>query len=207
VTEPRMMRQVAPWPGPLAELVGELGYRAHLGWSVRLEDDLQRDKPGRHAGESRGLTLVVERHGPDTYHPVDIESCARDLLQALGEDGTPGQVTEAAGKLRDALDALITVHHYFPVPPATYDRASWQRWLHDTLGKVDDHERMEDFEVAGERPYAPVHAPGHDPYTVRQLATDTERRTSFRGDVKPPEPLHHCAHQASNFTPCRVCGA
>lgn len=183
----KTMRQVAPWPDALAALVGELRYREHLGWSVRLEDDLQRDKPGRHAGESRGLTLVVERHGPDTYHPVDVEASARVLLRAL-DAGSPGQAAEAASKLQDALDALITVSHYFPVPPATYGRASWQRWLHDTLGKVDDHERMEDFTVAGERPFAPVHAPGHDPYVVREVASRADADTDFRGRRVHPDP-------------------
>lgn len=161
------MRQVAPYPDVLAHLVQHLRYRRHMGWAVWLEDDLQRDKPGRHTGESRGLTLVVRRCGPDAYHP----------------------------------DKAIAVNHYFPVPPATYNEASWMRWLFDRLGDVDLHERMEDFAFAAEltidgpeggtrevltRPLAPNHGPGHDPYRVTELATDVDRRTSFRGDVKPP---------------------
>jgi hypothetical protein len=135
---------------------------------VWLEDDVMRDKAGRHSGESRGLTLIVQRCGPDSYHP----------------------------------DKIIAVNHYFPVPPATYNLASWQRWLFDRLGDVDTHERMEDFALcAGTytasdgstgneitvRPYAPVHAPGHDPYMVAELTTDAARRTSFRGEVKDAE--------------------
>lgn len=69
VVEPLLMHQVAPYPHALAELVRRLRYRQHMGWEVRLEDDLQRDKPGRHTGESRGMTLVVTRCGPDTHHP------------------------------------------------------------------------------------------------------------------------------------------
>ena len=163
----RAMHQTAPYPQALADLVGRLRYRRHLGWRVWLEDDLQRDKPGRHSGESRGLTLVVLRTGPDTYNP----------------------------------DQTLRVHHYFAVPPATFDPDSWQRWLFDTLGLVDDHERMEDFALtetgdwisaAGEhvtekttRPYAPNHGPGRNPYVVHDYATDTHRRTSFRGDLDP----------------------
>jgi hypothetical protein len=150
------MHQVAPYPDVLAGLVARLKYRQHLGWEVRLEDDLQRDKPGRHAGESRGLTLVVTRCGPNTYHP----------------------------------DQVMAVSHYFPVPPATYDLRSWQRWLFDRLGDVDTHERMEDFAVADSpgsehvtRPYAPSHGPGNDPYLVREVGTDLDVRTSFRGEV------------------------
>jgi hypothetical protein len=154
MTDHKPMTQTAPYPDVLAGLVKCLRYRARLGWEVALFDDYQRDKPGRHAGESRGLTLVVTRCGPDTYHP----------------------------------ECTIAVNHLFPVPPATYDLRSWQRWLFDRLGDVDLHERMEDFLVADSpgsehvtRPYAPSHKPGSDPYMVLEYGTDTDRRTSFRG--------------------------
>jgi hypothetical protein len=166
---PLLMHQVAPYPHVLAELVRRLRYRQHMGWEVRLEDDLQRDKPGRHTGESRGMTLVITRCGPDTYHP----------------------------------DRIIAVNHYFAVPPATYNRQSWMWWLFERLGSVDTHERMEDFAIAVpsepvsadeqehgaddhiERPYAPCHGPGWDPYLITVERTETDRRTSFRGELNP----------------------
>lgn len=103
-----------------------------------------------------GLTLVITVVGPDTYHPA--------TLRGVG--------------------------HYFIVPAANYDERSWRRWLFDTIVKVETHEAMEWFVLEGGRgedfrPYAPNHSPGHDPYTVRELSTDEERRTSFRGVVKP----------------------
>ena len=76
------------------------------------------------------------------------------------------------------------VHHYMPVPPAAYDRRSWQRWLFEQCLLVERHEACEFFVVDGERPYAPNHGPGNDPYIVAELTTDEARRTSFRGDVK-----------------------
>lgn len=145
------MRQVAPYPQALAGLVNKLAYRRDRGWQVWLEDDCQRDKPGRHIGESRGLTLIVQRNGPDTYN----------------------------------TDQIIAVNHYFAVPPATYNERSWRRWLFDRLGDVDDHERMEDFVIDGERPFAPAHGPGNDPYLILDYGTDTDRRTSFRGELSP----------------------
>jgi hypothetical protein len=158
VTDDRQMTQTAPYPATLAALVKCLRYRRHLGWKVELEDDLQRDKPGRHSGESRGLTLVVTRRGPDTYHP----------------------------------EQTMAVHHYFAVPPATYNLASWQRWLFDRLGDVDTHERMEDFAICDSpgsehavRPFAPQHGPGNDPYRVCEYASGEDRRTSFRGELNP----------------------
>lgn len=148
-----VMRQVAPYPVILDDLVRKLSYRGHMGWKVWLEDDCQRDKPGRHSGESRGLTLIVQRHGPDTYDP----------------------------------ESIITVNHYFAVPPATFGEQSWTRWLFDTLGKVDDHERMEDFVISGTRPYAPVHKPGADPYIVHQVSTPEDVDTDFTGRRVHPE--------------------
>jgi hypothetical protein len=164
----RVMRQVAPYPDILADLVKHLRYRRHMGWEINLFDDLQRDKPGRHTGESRGMTLVVTRCGPDTHHP----------------------------------DRIIAVNHYFEVPAATYNRQSWMWWLFERLGSVDRHERMEDFALldtekeaacptppGGEeplvRPYVPCHGPGWDPYLITVERTETDRRTSFRGEISP----------------------
>jgi hypothetical protein len=77
------------------------------------------------------------------------------------------------------------VHHYFVVPAATYDRRSWQRWLFERYCDVWRHEAMESFVIDGERPYAPSHGPGNDPYLVREVGTDIDRRTRFTGDVLP----------------------
>jgi hypothetical protein len=75
------------------------------------------------------------------------------------------------------------VWHYFPVPPAAYDRRAWQRWLLDQLLDVEIHEACEFFQIGGERPFAPNHGPGRDPYTILELGTDLDARTSFRGGV------------------------
>jgi hypothetical protein len=189
------MHQTAPYPDVLARLVKCLVYRKHMGWKVWLEDDLQRDKPGRHTGESRGLTLVVQRHGPDTYHPPDPDRVEDALIAAARAPGDLPALQALAETVRAERYQAITVNHYFAVPAATYNLASWQRWLFDRLGDVDTHERMEDFAVADSpgsehvtRPLAPNHGPGHDPYRVCELATDEDRRTSFRGDLNPDSP-------------------
>lgn len=77
------------------------------------------------------------------------------------------------------------VHHYMPVPPAAFDRRSWQRWLFEQLLLVERHEACEFFVVDGQRPYAPHHGPGNDPYIVFEHGTDADVRTSFRGDLNP----------------------
>ena len=78
-------------------------------------------------------------------------------------------------------DEPIRVNHYMPVPAAAYNKRAWTRWLLEQLLAVDRHEAMEFFTIDGKRPFAPIHAPGADPYTVTELSTDEERRTSFRG--------------------------
>lgn len=77
---------------------------------------------------------------------------------------------------------MYRVHHYFPVPPAAYNRQSWLRWVLDCLIEIETHEVCEFMVVDGERPFAPVHAPGFNPYVVREVAKPEDVRTTFRGD-------------------------
>lgn len=83
-------------------------------------------------------------------------------------------------------DEPIRVNHFFPVPPAAYDRRSWQRWLFEQFQLVESHECAEFFQINGERPYSPSHGPGNNPYLIRELGTDLDRRTTFRGEVREP---------------------
>lgn len=152
----RTMKQTAPYPEILDELVQRLSYRP--GWSFSL-DDIERDPESTHGAQAGGLTFVVTTLGYNSYH------------HDLGQN--------------------YRVNHYFIVPAATYNEQSWKRWLFDCLLKVETHEAMEFFRFIplsqGEHedhPYAPNHGPGNDPYIVRELSTDAERRTSFRGQVK-----------------------
>lgn len=75
------------------------------------------------------------------------------------------------------------INHYMPVPPAAYDERSWRRWLLDQCLLVERHEACEFFTIDGDKPYAPSHGPGNDPYLIREVGTDVDRRTSFRGEV------------------------
>lgn len=153
------MRQVAPYPTELAEMVEMLAYKP--GWIFTLRD-IDRGQG------SEGLTLDIVTLGYNSYHPEQGEN--------------------------------YRVHHYMPVPPASFDRRSWRRWLLDQILLVERHEACEffRFELHGkftlrdgshsdtytERPYAPSHGPGNDPYLIREIGTDEDRRTSFRGDIK-----------------------
>lgn len=141
---PEVMRQEAPWPADLEELVSEV--RLDPGWQVWLENDDYRGQG------SKGLTLYIQVLAFNTYNP------------------------EAGRTYR--------VSHLFPVPAASYNRRSWQWWLFERYLDVLKHEAMETFRVAGERPYAPAHGPGNDPYLVLTGEnTPLDRATRSDGSV------------------------
>jgi hypothetical protein len=139
------MRQYAPYPTDLAEIVAELNYRP--GWQFLLRD-IERDGDA-HSGKAGGLTLRILAWVNDAYHPNE----------------------------------LRPVYHYAPVPAATYNRASWERWVFDQLLRVEQHEAAEYFQLGNRRPFAPTHGPGDDPYVIVQYASEEQRRTSFRGEL------------------------
>lgn len=140
------MRQYAPDPEPLIELVPTIRYKE--GWTFELHD-IERDEVDGVA-VAGGLTLVIYSLTQDAYHP----------------------------------ERRRGVIHYRIVPSATYNHRSWIRWVLDQIIEIETHEACEFFQIAdGVRPYAPTHGPGNDPYTIRELCTELDQRTSFRGTV------------------------
>jgi hypothetical protein len=135
------MRQSAPFPRVLRDLVQRLRYRE--GWRFLLAD-IDRGQG------SAGLTLIITTLGTNSYHPEQSD---------------------------------YRVNHYMPVPPAAYDERSWRRWLFDQLLLVERHEAMEFFQIGDDKPYAPSHGFGQDPYLVRELGTEQDRRMSFRNEL------------------------
>lgn len=78
-------------------------------------------------------------------------------------------------------ERMRSVMHYMPVPPAAFDKRSWQRWLFEQILLVERHEACEFFTIDGSKPYAPSHGPGNDPYIVREIGTEEDARTSYKG--------------------------
>jgi hypothetical protein len=164
--ETKANNQWGPFPEELAALVGSLKLTTHPKWTFSL-NDVVRDHAGSHGDAAGGLTFIVHVIGQNAYHIEQTD---------------------------------YPVNHYFPVPAATYNKASWQRWLLDCLLKVGLHETCEGFvlethgdfvkrdgshsDVYVERPFAPTHGPGDDPYIVHEYASDTQRRTRFTGEVQ-----------------------
>lgn len=171
-----MNRQDGPYPSELADLIDV--FRYHPGWTFELVDELDRGQG------SVGLTLDIVTTGWHSYHPPALHPDqfgpdASTACAACGEPFPCAAYERWPGGPRDPY----RVHHYMPVPPAAYNRQSWQRWLFEQCQLVDRHEACEMFTVDGEKPYAPNHGPGWDPYLVTELTTELDRRTSFRGEA------------------------
>jgi len=76
------------------------------------------------------------------------------------------------------------VYHYFIVPAAAFDERAWMRWLLDCLIEVETHECCEFFQISGNRPYAPNHGPGRNPYSIIEQGTLEDAETRFTGERK-----------------------
>lgn len=110
----------------------------------------------------------------NTYHIL------RDVVQRLKYK--PGWMftfidDDAGFRLRftdwNCIDAYnpgkpFPLSHYAPIPVATYNEASWTRWVFDRLREIEDHESGEWFVVGDHRPFAPTHGPGENPYVVHE---------------------------------------
>jgi hypothetical protein len=126
------------------------------------------------------LASLVERLSYREGWKFALEDIARG-------QGSAGLTFSANGIYPDtyAPENRIRVLHYFPVPPAAYDERSWRRWLFERILEIERHEAAEFFQIGGERPYAPHHGPGNDPYIIFEHGTDLDVRTSFTGEVSP----------------------
>jgi hypothetical protein len=80
-------------------------------------------------------------------------------------------------------DNPLRVAHFFPVPTATYNEKTWRRWIFECCRRVENHELGEWFKIGNERPFAPLHGPGEDPYTVHEFRDEVDARTMQNGTV------------------------
>lgn len=167
MTETRQNIQVAPWPIELEQAVLEFRYKP--GWMFRLINDLARDyEPDDHQHE-----------GPAIGHGTTL-----DIISLTYNSYREYEVNEPPD---------YRVHHYKIVPPATFKRHTWERWILDQCIEIEVHEVCEFARFVTEsgidgvqntrRPFAPLHGPGENPYVIHTMSTDEQRRTSFRGEV------------------------
>jgi hypothetical protein len=96
--------------------------------------------------------------------------------------GSKGLTLSIIAEVEDSVGAygkkgdLIRINHLFIVPAASYNYNSWLRWLLDRVLDVESHEACEFFEINGERPFAPHHGDGEDPYIIWMHGSENQRQ-------------------------------
>lgn len=152
------------------------------------------------------LATIVDRL---TYRP----GWRCDLRMLDRGQGSEGLTFVVLTDVVDTYDPDEKMHvtHYFPVPPAAFNRQSWLRWVLDRFIEIETHEVCEFMQVDGIRPFAPNHGPGWDPYVVRELNRPDDAEVDFRGvrdegsqgqRCDRPPAGWHCSRLAGHEGPC-----
>jgi len=105
-------------------------------------------------------------------------------FKLVDEDGALRLVIKVPGlDARDPHGRRFTVRHFFPVPTVTYNERSWRRWVFDRCLALENHEMGEWFQIGDERPFAPLHGPGEDPYTIHEYRDVVDAMTRQDGSI------------------------
>lgn len=104
------------------------------------------------------------------FHLVDEDGALRLRISVTGPDA------------RSTGD--ITVSHFFPVPTATYNEKTWRRWMFEQCRRLENHELGEFFMIGDDRPFAPLHGPGEDPYAVHEFRDVVDAMTTQDGSIR-----------------------
>jgi len=80
----------------------------------------------------------------------------------------------------------IRIAHYHSVPTATYNEATWRRWIFEQCRRVMNHEIGEWLRFGNARPFLPLHGPGEDPYTVHEFRPAVDALTTQDGSLREP---------------------
>jgi hypothetical protein len=110
-----------------------------------------------------------------TFRLVDEDGALRLVIYVPGYDSSrPDDLTQ------------LNINHFFPVPDATYNERTWRRWMFEMCRRVENHELGEWFRVGDEWPFAPLHGPGEDPYTVHEYRPRVDVLVTQDGSVRAP---------------------
>lgn len=145
-------------------------------------EELLRDAGGKTMSQEAPWPVILEEMTAGLRYKAGWTFRLDDADRGQGSKGLTLVIT-IEGPDSYHTGKTIRVAHYMLVPPASYDRRSWCWWLFQQILLVEQHEAMEFFSIGGERPYPPAHGPGNDPYLILHYGTDTDRRTSFTGQL------------------------
>lgn len=102
----------------------------------------------------------------------------------IDEGGALRLVITVPGRNSYSPEDRLTVRHFFPVPTTTFNAKSWQRWMFEMCRRLENHELGEWFKIGEVRPFAPMHGPGEDPYTVHEVRDEADFLTRQDGSVR-----------------------
>jgi hypothetical protein len=102
------------------------------------------------------------------------------------EDGAYTLIIQIAGKNNYKPEENFTVNHCHPVPFTTYNEKSWRRWIFEQCIRTMNHEIGESLRFGPEelRPFAPMHGPGEDPYSVHEWRPESDALTIQDGSLR-----------------------
>jgi hypothetical protein len=106
-------------------------------------------------------------------------------FKLVDEDGAKRFVVTIYTKSNYDQEKDFAVSHFHPVPIATYNEKSWQRWVFDHCLRTMHHELGEALVFDGKRPFGPCHGPGFNPYDIHDNVTPEEKRIMQDGSIRP----------------------
>jgi hypothetical protein len=121
----------------------------------------------RQVGPEHAADTLAELVAEVSYKPgwrIRLADMRRDTEHFAGSEGLTLCIAATVPNSTGA--GTVSVEHWMAVPPASWDRPTWTRWILDQLLLVERHEAMEFFAVGDEKPYFPAHGPGRNPYTI-----------------------------------------
>lgn len=101
----------------------------------------------------------------------------------FGEDGPQLIINIDSVNNYDHSERFV-VNHVHPVPTATYNEASWRRWILEQCIRTMNHELGESLRFGDVRPFAPMHGPGEDPYTIHEIRPERDALTTQDGSLR-----------------------
>lgn len=105
-------------------------------------------------------------------------------FRLVDTDGAKRLVIQIEGVNNYDHSQWVTINHLHPVPVTTFNERSWQRWIFDQCRRTMNHEIGEALNFNGVRPFAPMHGPGEDPYTVHEIRPEIDALTTQDGSVR-----------------------
>lgn len=108
----------------------------------------------------------------------------RFRLAGVGGNAAPTLIITVDGHNNYNPHEPFCVGHCHPVPTATYNEKTWRRWVYEQCRRTMNHEIGEALQFNGVRPFAPMHGPGEDPYTVHEIRSEADALTIQDGTLR-----------------------